>query len=131
MTRFFCFLVAGFGLSSCLRGGQENCSATILEPAQAVSGPKTIAVNQTANFLITYLPQTICGKLASIYETAGSLPNSRIIGPQVQYSGCNCPTNTVVAQATYTFKPTVAGTYYLSFPSTNAGGFITDTLVVQ
>lgn len=131
MTRFFCLLAAGFGLSSCLRGGQENCSATILEPAQAVSGPKTIAVNQTASFLITYLPQTTCGKLASIYEAAGSLPNTRIIGPQVQYSDCNCPTNTVVAQATYTFKPTAAGTYYLSFASTNASGFITDTLVVQ
>ena len=131
MTRFFCLLVAGFGLSSCLRGGQENCSATILEPAQAVSGPKTIAVNQTASFLITYLPQTTCGKLASIYEAAGSLPNTRIIGPQVQYSDCNCPTNTVVAQATYTFKPTAAGTYYLSFVSNNAGGFIKDTLVVQ
>jgi hypothetical protein len=131
MTRFLCLLAAGFGLSSCLRGGQDNCSATILEPAQAVSGPKTIAVNQTASFLITYLPQTTCGKLASLYEAAGSLPNTRIIGPQVQYSDCNCPTNTVVAQATYTFKPTTPGTYYLSFVSTNAGGFITDTLVVQ
>lgn len=131
MTRFFCLLAAGFGLSSCLRGGQENCSATILEPAQAVSGPKTIAVNQTASFFITYLPQTTCGKLASIYETAGSQPNSRIIGPQVQYSGCNCPTNTTAVQATYTFTPTTAGTYYLNFASTKAGGFIIDTLVVQ
>lgn len=131
MTRFFCLLAAGFGLSSCLRGGKDTCSATALEPVQAVSGPKTIAVNQTANFLITYLPQLTCNKLESVYEAQGSAPNTLLIGPRVTYTDCNCPANTVMAQATYAFKPTTPGTYYLNFVASNANGFIRDTLVVQ
>ena len=131
MTRFFCIAAACLGLTSCLGTGKDSCTATVLEPAQSVSGPKTIAVNQSANFVITYLPQITCGKLSSIYEAPGNAANTYLIGPQVQYTDCNCPSNTAVAQATYTFKPATAGTYYLNFIASNASGFITDTLVVK
>jgi hypothetical protein len=131
MTRFFCFIAAAISLTSCLGSGKETCSATVMEPVQSVSGPKTIAVNQTASFLLTYLPQLTCGKLESVYESTGSTPNTLLVGPRVVYTDCNCPANTVVAQATYTFKPTTPGTYYLNFVASNATGFIRDTLVVQ
>ena len=131
MTRFFCIATACLGLTSCLSGGKDTCSATVLEPVQSVSGPKTIAVNQTASFTITYLPQVTCNRLESVYEAAGNTPNTVLVGPRVTYTDCNCPTNTVVAQTTYTFKPTTAGTYYLNFTAANANGFIRDTLVVQ
>jgi cytochrome c oxidase assembly protein Cox11 len=131
MTRFLCIAAATLTLTSCLSGSKDSCSATVLEPVQAVSGPKTIAVNQKANFLVTYLPQVTCSKLETIYEAAGSTPNTYLVGPRVTYTDCNCPANTVVAQATYSFTPTKAGTYYLNFISTNANGFIADTLVVQ
>ena len=129
MTRFFCLLAAGLGLTSCLSSGKDRCSATALEPVQSVSGPKTIAVNQTANFLITYVPQLTCNRLESVYEAQGSVPNTLLIGPRVTYTDCNCPTNAVAAQATYAFKPTTAGTYYLNFVAAN--GYVTDTIVVQ
>ncbi len=129
MTRFFCLLAAGLGLTSCLGSGKETCAASALEPVQTVSGPKTIAVNQTASFLLTYVPQLTCNRLESVYETQGAAPNTLLIGPRVTYPDCTCPANTLPAQATYTFKPTAAGTYYLNFIAAN--GYITDTLVVN
>ena len=131
MTRFFCIATVCLGLTSCLGSGKDSCAATVLEPVQSVSGPKTIAVNQTASFLITYLPQLTCNRLESVYEVAGNTPNTFLVGPRVAYTDCNCPANTVVAQTTYNFKPTTAGTYYLNFAAANASGFIRDTLVVQ
>jgi hypothetical protein len=131
MTRFFCFIATALTLTSCLSSGKDSCSATVLEPVQSVSGPKTIAVNQSANFLITYLPQVTCNRLETVYEATGSTPNTLLVGPRVTYTDCNCPANTLTAQATYTFKPTTAGTYYLNFVADNANGFIRDTLVVQ
>ena len=131
MTRFFCLAAACLGLTSCLSAGKDNCTATQLEPAQSVSGPKTVAVNQTANYLITYLPQLTCSRLETVYEATGTAANTLLIAPRVTYNDCNCPANTLAAQATYTFKPTTAGTYYLNFAANNATGFITDTVVVQ
>ena len=131
MTRFLCIAAAALSLTSCLSEPKNSCSATVMEPVQSVSGPKTIALNQTASFVLTYLPQLTCNKLESVYESAGSAPNTLLVGPRVVYTDCNCPANTVVAQATYTFKPTTAGTYYLNFVASNANGFIRDTLVVQ
>jgi len=131
MIRFFCFAATALTLTSCLGSGKESCSATVLEPVQSVSGPKMIAVNQTASFTIAYLPQLTCNQLESIYETAGTTPNTVLVGPRVTYTDCNCPTSSLTAQATYAFKPTTAGTYYLNFVANNADGFIRDTLVVQ
>ena len=129
MTRFFCLAAVCLSLTSCLKGGKDTCSATVLEPTLSVSGPKTVAVNQKANFVLSYLPQITCAKLESIYEAAGSGANTYVIGPRVNYTDCNCPTNTITAQATYAFTPTTAGTYYLNFVAAN--GYITDTLVAQ
>ena len=131
MTRFLCIAAAALSLTSCLGSSKDTCSATILEPAVAATGPRTIAVNQKANFTITYLPQTTCGVLTSIYEAAGNANNTYLVGPQVSYSDCNCPSNSVTAQATYSFTPTKAGTYYLNFVANTATGFISDTLVAQ
>ncbi|HET9505693.1 MAG TPA: hypothetical protein VFO93_19265 [Hymenobacter sp.] len=131
MTRFFCFALASLGLTSCLGSAKNSCTATVLEPVTSATGPRTVAVNQKADFVISYVPQNTCGKLASIYEAAGNLPNSYLIGPQVVYNDCNCPTNTGAAQATYSFTPTKAGTYYLNFIASNSAGYVTDTLVAQ
>lgn len=131
MTRFFCLAAACLGLTSCLGSSKDTCSATVLEPVITATGPRTVTVNQKANFLITYLPQSTCGQLANIYEAAGSVANTYLIGPRVTYNDCNCPTNTVVTQATYSFTPTTAGTYYLNFVADNAQGYVTDTLVAQ
>ena len=131
MPRFLLFAAACLGLTSCLGSSKDSCSATVLEPTITAVGPKTIAVNQQANFIITYLPQSTCGQLTSIYEAAGSVANSYLVGPRVTYNDCNCPANTATAQTTYSFTPTKAGTYYLNFIASNTSGFIVDTLVAQ
>ena len=131
MTRFLSIAAASLALTSCLGSAKDTCSATILEPVVSATGPKTVAVNQKANFIITYLPQTSCGQLANIYEAAGNVANTYLIGPQVAYNDCNCPTNSTTAQTTYSFTPTKAGTYYLNFVANTASGFIADTLVAQ
>ena len=131
MTRFICLAACGLTLTSCLKESKNNCSATILEPTIAAVGPKTVAVNQKATFSISYLPQITCGQLAGIYEAPGAAANTYLIGPQVAYTDCNCPTNTVAQQTTYSFTPPKAGTYYLNFVAANAAGYITDTLVAQ
>jgi hypothetical protein len=131
MTRFLGIAAVALSLTSCLEGAKNTCSATVLEPVQSVSGPRVIGVNQKATFLLTYLPQVTCNKLENIYEAAGSAPNTYLVSPRVTYTDCNCPANTVLAQAAYSFTPTTTGTYYLNFASTNATGFVTDTLTVQ
>lgn len=131
MTRFFCFAIACFGLTSCLGDAKSSCTATVMEPVTSATGPRTIAVNQKADFTISYVPQNTCGKLSRIVEAAGSVPNSYIISPEVTYSDCNCPSNTIAVQTTYSFTPTKAGTYYLRFIAANTSGYIADTLVAQ
>ncbi len=131
MTRFLSIAAASLALTSCLGSSKDTCSATILEPNVAVTGPKTVAVNQKADFILAYIPQNTCGQLASIYQATGNTANTYIIGPQVAYNDCNCPSNTATVQTVYSFTPTKAGTYYLNFVANTASGYIADTLVAQ
>ncbi|QKG55401.1 hypothetical protein GKZ68_01350 [Hymenobacter sp. BRD128] len=123
------YLLAALGLSatSCLSVGPDVCNNTLLTPITAVSGPKTIAINQPAVYSLSYLPAGGCGTLANLSEQSSG--NTRAIGVNINYASCSCTTTAVPAQTTYTFQPTQAGTYYLKFLGNNA--YITDTLVVQ
>lgn len=131
MTRFFCIAAACLGLTGCLNKDTNTCSFTQVESAITATGPRTVAVNQTATFLVSYLPQSTCGTFQNFLEQATATANSYNVGARVSYSSCNCPATTVITQATYTFKPTRTGTYYLNFIASTTTGFITDTLVVQ
>lgn len=116
------------GLTGCLDGGANTCSQTVTEPATNVTGPKTVAVNQDAIFTIDYPIESSCGKSNGALDQAQG--NTHYIGVQVVYDGCNCPQIVTAKQATYTFKPTQAGTYFLKFTAAN-NAFITDTLVAK
>ena len=115
-------------LTGCLSNNANTCSQTLTAPASTVAGPKTVAVNQPATFLINYPIESPCGKSNGALEQV--IGTTRYVGVQVVYDGCNCPLLTSQSQTSYTFTPTQVGTYFLKFSSgTNA--YITDTLVVQ
>ena len=126
MTRYFCFAASCLSLTSCLSSGDSVCSTNTIVPAVAVSGPKTVTVNQPAVYTIDY-ELGACGSFINLAEQV--LGNSHLVGVNVQYNGCNCPNTVTQEQATYTFKPTQPGTYYLQFAANN--GNIKDTLVVN
>ena len=126
----FCFsALAALSLTGCLEARPSECHSTVLAPLRSVSGPKTVAVNQPATYAISYELEGPCGKFNSLSDEATASPNLRIVGVKVDYEGCNCPQATIPAQAIYTFQPTKAGTYYLSFASSTK--LIADTLVVK
>ena len=126
MTRASYFVVLCLGLTGCLNGGNQTCRSNGIVPATGVTGPKTVTVNQAAVYTIDY-ELAACGSFLGTAEQATG--NSRLIGVNVQFDGCNCPSTVSQQTATYTFQPTQAGTYYLQFAATN--GTIKDTLVVK
>ncbi|MGI4866377.1 MAG: hypothetical protein ACRYFZ_20795 [Janthinobacterium lividum] len=131
MTRFFCIAAAGLSLTGCLNKDANTCSVTQVEPALTATGPRTIAVNQTATFQVSYIPQSTCGTFDSFAEQATGTANTYAVGARVKYNSCDCPPSTTITQSAYTFKPTKAGTYYFNFIAGTGTGFITDTLVAQ
>lgn len=135
MTRFFYLAAAttclSLGLTGCLSKDNSTCSVTQIEPILTATGPRTIAVNQTANFALSYIPLSACGAFSDFFEQSDNVSNSVNVGVRVNYSDCNCPASSTITQATYAFKPTKTGTYYLRFITATNIGYITDTLVVQ
>lgn len=116
------------GLSSCLGTKDDTCQATVIVPALAAAGPRTVAVNQPTAFVLRYQIANGCGKYAGLQEASNG-SDTRLVGVGVRYDGCVCTQVITDAQATYNFQPTQAGTYYLKFIT--ATGYLTDTLVVK
>ncbi|RYY09473.1 MAG: hypothetical protein EOO36_22180 [Cytophagaceae bacterium] len=134
MTRFFYLAAAtglSLGLTGCLGNGTTTCSVTQTEPILTATGPRTIALNQTAAFTVSYLPQSSCATLDGFSEQSDNVTNSVNVGVRITYNGCDCPALSTPAQTTYSFKPTKTGTYYLRFITAANIGYITDTLTVQ
>ncbi|QKG51527.1 hypothetical protein [Hymenobacter sp. BRD67] len=102
---------------------------TLPTPIVSATGPRAGAVNQPAAFHITCQLANGCGTLVNMPVQASSTGLSRTLGVNVNYSSCACATPGSTLQATYTFQPTMVGTYYLNFVA--ASGYITDTLVVK
>ena len=120
-------LGAGF-LTSCLTTQEPTCTSTSYVPIVSAIGPRTIGVNQPAVFAIGYALGSDCGTFSSV----AAVPNGNTVqvGVTGTYTGCACNTTTTVAQTTYQFQATTAGTYYVQFLTAN-NAFITDTVVVN
>jgi hypothetical protein len=127
---FVCsFAVLGaLSLSSCLTGQEPTCTSSAYAPIVSALGPKTVAVNQAATFVLGYALGSDCGKLGSVV----AMPNGNVlqIGVMGAYNGCACNTTTTISQTSYQFQAPTPGTYYLQFLTTN-NTFITDTVVVK
>jgi hypothetical protein len=113
--------------TSCLNVGPDTCNATLFTPVQSATGPKTGTVNQPAVYTLVYATNTGCGTLGNFGEMVDN--TTRTVTLNVNYTGCACATPGAVAQTTYTFQPTQAGTYYLRFAGNNT--YLVDTLVVK
>ncbi|MVN77956.1 hypothetical protein GO988_16625 [Hymenobacter sp. HMF4947] len=121
------FAAFALGLTSCLSTSPDTCQSTALTPVLSATGPKTIAVNQPATFTLSYEIQNGCGTFAGLQEQANT--DTRLVGVNIKYDGCNCPQTVTPAQTTYTFQPTTAGTYYVRFVGST--GYLIDTLVAK
>jgi hypothetical protein len=121
------FVLLPLGATSCLNVGPDTCNATLLTPVQSATGPRTVAVNQPAVYTLVYAPASGCGTLGNLAEQVEN--TTRTVTLNVNYTSCACGTPGALAQTTYTFQPTQAGTYYLRFVGTSS--YLVDTLVVQ
>ena len=126
--KYLFFAATFLSLSSCLSNKGDTCQATVIAPALGAAGPKTVAVNQPAAFVLRYQIFNGCGKYAGLQEASNG-GDTRLVGVGVRYDGCVCTQVVTDAQATYTFQPTQAGTYYLKFAT--ATGYLIDTLVAK
>ena len=115
-------------LTSCLTTEEPTCNSTSYVPIVSATGPRTITVNQPAVFAIGYALGSDCGRFSSVVATPNG--NTTQVGVMGAYSGCACNTTTTVAQTSYQFQATTAGTYYVQF-LTGTNTFITDTVVVK
>lgn len=120
--------LAAFSLTGCLTAQEPTCTSTAYTPVVSALGPRTVAVNQAAVFVLGYVLGSTCGTFGSVVAVPNG--NTLQIGVMGAYNGCACSTTTTVAQTSYQFQATTPGTYYLQFLTTN-NTFITDTLVVK
>ena len=116
-------------LTSCLKTEADTCQVTLLTPIVKAVGPKTVAVNQPATYLLDYLPGNGCGILNALSEQGQGVASTRTVSVSVSYTSCNCTAPATPLQTTYNFVPTQAGTYYLKFVANN--GYLIDTLVAK
>jgi len=131
MKRLFVLLAAVCGvsaLSSCLTTQEPTCNSTSYVPIVSATGPKKVGVNQPAVFAIGYTVGNDCGTFSNVVATPNG--NTLQIGVTANYTGCACNPTTTIAQTTYQFQATAAGTYYVQF-LTGTNTFITDTVVVN
>ena len=115
-------------LSSCLSAQEPTCTASAYAPIVSATGPRTVAVNQAAVFVLGYALGSDCGAFSNVV----AVPNGNVqqIGVLGAYNGCACNATTTVSNTSYQFQATTPGTYYLQFLTAN-NTFITDTLVVK
>lgn len=123
--------LSSLSLASCLESRTDTCEFILTTPIVKAVGPKTVAVNQPATYLLDYLPGTGCGVFDALSEQGQSPTNTntRTINVSVRYSTCTCTQPAAPMQTTYNFVPTQAGTYYLKFVANN--GYLVDTLVAK
>lgn len=128
---FATLALSAFSFASCVESQTDKCEFILTTPIVKAVGPKTVAVNQPATYLLDYLPGTGCGVFDALSEQGQSPSNNntRTINVSVRYSTCTCAQPAAPMQTTYNFVPTQAGTYYLKFVANN--GYITDTLVAK
>lgn len=94
----------------------------------SVSGPTTTFVNQEATYLVTW-PHSRTYTAFHGFKT-DTLGQTHLITLLVDSSSCQtCKVNT--ASATYKFKPSGKGTYYLKFSGRDSSHTIVDTLTVK
>lgn len=125
--KYYLLAATALSLTSCLSTQPDTCSATVVTPITTATGPKTVAVNAPAVYTLVYTPAGGCGTSSSVTPLTNG--NTQVVNVNVTYTNCNCAALPTLAQTTYTFQPTQAGTYYLKFVAT--GGYLTDTLVVK
>lgn len=126
---FATLALSSFSLVSCVESQTDTCQVTLTTPIVKAVGPKTVAVNQPAAYVLDYLPGTGCGVLDAISEQGQTATNTRTVSVSVRYGSCNCAVPATPLQTTYNFVPTQAGTYYLKFVANN--GYLIDTLVAK
>ncbi len=126
---FAALALSVISLPSCLKTEADTCQVTLITPIVKAVGPRTVAVNQPATYLLDYLPGNGCGTLNALSEQGQSAANTRTVSVSVSYASCSCTAPAAALQTTYNFVPTQAGTYYLKFVANN--GYLIDTLVAK
>jgi len=128
-------LFAALAASAGCQALQEPvCDSQQLAPIVQATGPRTATVNQLVSYALSVKLGNSCGAFDTLVVSTGNNktgPITQQIGARGHYVGCSCQADTMaVTTATYQFRPSRAGTYYLQFLSRQSR-FLIDTLVVQ
>lgn len=120
--------LSALSLTGCLTSQEPTCISSAYAPIVSAIGPRTVAVNQAATFVIGYALGSSCGAFGSIVAVPnGNVQQIAIMG---SYNGCACSTTSTISQTSYQFQAATPGTYLLQFLTAN-NTFITDTVVVR
>lgn len=130
MKRSFAVLmaVAILSLTGCFKDPVDGeCVSYHSAPVTKVEGPSTAGINQEIDLLVSFTCSNGCGQFGT-FEKLTDVDTIHI-NVLAKYQGCVCTYDVPVRQATYKFKASQAGTYYLKFRQAE-NNILTDTITV-
>ncbi|MES2772936.1 MAG: hypothetical protein V4722_02040 [Bacteroidota bacterium] len=121
-----CVVVATLILSACKKQPDE-CILYSTAQVTKVTGPRTVSVNQEADFTLKYILRDGCGRFENLQSTSSG--NTITISLLATYQGCMCTDILLGGEATYKFKSSLPGVYYLNFVQPNKTLLIDSVIV--
>ncbi|MDO6389821.1 hypothetical protein Q4E40_06760 [Pontibacter sp. BT731] len=130
MIRLLCLLaLIVLSAMSCSKEDSELPAQERPAPTVRVEAPTTAQAGETVTVDVYFQVNGGCGEFGSFdVSTSGKETVIRVVA---KYKGNMCTDDLPIRKATYTFRPTEAGTYTLKFRSTPQVGFITAVIEVE
>lgn len=126
---FFLLFVSFLFLVSCHKNDNRNVvSSPSPSPVTKVEGPDSIPVNQEASFMISYYLINSCGRFERVEGI--TLGDTTTVNVVAKYEGSVCSDVLLNGEATYLFKSSKPGTYYLKFWK-SINSYLVDSIVVR
>ena len=119
-------LISGCSLDD---GGSDNCYYIGYASVSGVTGPETVAVNESAVFEVDFVVLSDCGDFVRFQVSNPSVSGFRTVSPVVAYTGCQCAEIATTETEQFTFQVAEAGEYELRFPTSNTS-YITKIITV-
>lgn len=130
MKRLLCLFALILVLTSgCSKEEAEPAVQERPAPIVRIDAPAMAQAGETVTVDVYFQVNGGCGQFGSFdVSSSGKEMTIRVVA---KYKGNMCTDDLPIRKATYTFRPTEAGTYTLKFRSTTQVGFITATIEVN
>ena len=130
MIRLLCILaIILLSASACSKEDSEPPAQERPAPIVRVEAPATAQIGETVAVDVYFQVNGSCGQFGSF--DVSSSGKETVVRVVAKYKGKICTDDLPVRMASYTFRPTEAGTYTLKFRSTPQVGFIVAIIQVE